>query len=268
MVQIPNVRTYGNPSQSPGQGEPAKEPGRFPYHPTMPAPYHEGGQDETGPPRQDNQPSDATIIRDRHPIINRGTEKTGRATSNGGGGFGPDPMKDGPARPSLRIVNRTFNPQFGTDRSRNDDDLTRGYRTVSTGQWAGSQDGSTSMIWGGTPGFYSPYGSYGGYIQGPVQGLQGPQIGAAGDGTQIIPSSPPHGLHSVTEPNTLASLRRARSTVQQKGPRVDRPSNSPIAGQSFSQTVLSQGRFRLPPATAIEGPTNPPHLAGPDWRGA
>jgi hypothetical protein len=208
------------------------------------------------------EPSSATITRDRHVIWNRGTEVTGRATDQG------DPSKDGPPKPSLRAINRSFNPQQGTDNSRDQDDLTRGYRTVQTGQWAGTWDGSTTIVYGGTPGMWIPYGSYEGYIAGPVQGIQGPVPGAQGDGPQLIPNSPPHGLHSASLPNNLQSLQRYHSTRQMRRPRVDRQSNSPIAGQSFSQTVAFQGQMASGRGFAREGtPRFLQNLGGGNWRG-
>lgn len=208
------------------------------------------------------EPSAATITRDRHVIWNRGTEVTGRATDQG------DPSKDGPARPSLRAVNRSFNPQQGTNNTRDQDDLNRGYRKVTTGQWAGSWDGSTTIVYGGTPGLWIPYGSYAGYASGPVVGIQGPEIGAQGDGPQLIPNSPSHGLHSATMRNTIQTLQRYQANRQQRRARVDRPSNSPIAGQSFSQTVAFQGEMQTGQRFAREGSARYLQtLGGGSWRG-
>lgn len=255
MVAIPAVRTYGNPADNPGQ---SRFSDQLPQGPQVEQPGHgDKDWDFVG-----FEPSASTIVRDRHGILNRGTEKTGRPTNQG------DPSKDGPARPSLRLINRSFNPQQGTDSTRNRDDLTRGYRTNTTGQWTGSQDGSTSMIWGGTPGLYTPYGSYAGYTRGPVQGIQGAEVGQPGDGPQLIPNSPPHGLHSETTQNGITGLSRFSVTTQQKAGRVDRPSNSPIAGQSFSQTVLTQAQSRAVSAFAVEGAKMTiPVLGGGQWRG-
>lgn len=263
MAVFPNVRTYGNPSESPGQRAKPQEPGRFPDDPDLQQPGHSWKTQFMG-----YEPSAATTVRDRHAVMNRGTERSGRATSNGGGGYGPDPLKDGPAHPSLRLINRSFHPQAGTDSTRNQDDLTRGYRTEPTGQWAGTQDGSSQQIFGGTPGLWIPYGSYGGYIAGDVQGIQGPAVGEPGDGNQFIPNSPPHGLHSRTLPGTIQSLSRTAATRQQTGPRVDRPSNSKIAGQSYSQTVVFQGQVPFRPGSFREGmPRKMNELGGDGWRG-
>lgn len=260
----PAVRTYGNPFQRPGQPAPALEPGRFPDDPDFQQPGHSWKNQFVG-----YEPSVETIVRDRHAFLNRGNERFGRATSNGGGGLGPDPMKDGPARPSLRLVNRTFNAFYGNHATANQDDLQRGYRTVSTGQWAGQQDGSTSQIWGGTPGFWIPYGSYAGYAQGPIQGMQGPEIGAQGDGPQLIPNSPPHGLHSDTMQNAWPVISRFNATAQQRPVRADRPANSPIAGQSFSQTVLGQNQIANRVQTRPENPKAgfSTSVPGSNWRG-
>lgn len=265
MPDIQAVRTYGNPFQRPGQPEPAKEPGRFPNDPDFQQPGHSWKNQFAG-----YEPSRETIVRDRHAFLNRGTERFGRATSNGGGGLGPDPMKDGPARPSLRLVNRTFNPQQGTTATSNQDDLSRGYRTVSTGEWAGQQDGSTSQIWGGTPGLWIPYGSYAGYTQEPLSGIQGPEMGAQGDGPQLVPNSPPHGLHSNTMQNMWPVISRYNVTAQQRPVRADRPANSPIAGQSFSQTVLGQNQLANRGGGRTETPRGgfSPRIPGSNWRGA
>lgn len=253
MVSIPNVRTYGNPNVRPGQREPEK----LPQGPQVLQP----GQQETL--FRGYQPQDATTVHDRHAVLNRGTEKTGRPTDQG------DPSKDGPARPSVRLINRSFYPQMGTDSSRNQDDLSRGYRTEPTGQWAGTQDGSTVQIWGGTPGLWVPYGSYAGYARGDVQGIQGPAIGERGDGPQLIPNSPPHGLHSDTYPDRKQTLDRFAANKQQVPGRVDRPSNSPIAGQSFSQTVVFQGQVSEQASRVREGtPETLSVLGGGNWRGA
>jgi hypothetical protein len=264
MPDIRSVRTYGNPVQSPGQPSAALEPGRFPDDPYFVQPGHSWETQFVG-----YEPSVSTIVRDRHGFLNRGNERFGRMNNTGAGGAGPDPMKDGPARPSLRLVNRTFNPQQGTTTTAAHDDLTRGYRTVQTGQWAGQQDGATSQIWGGSPGLYSPYGSYGGYTQATTKGIQGPEVGSPGDGPQLIPNSPPHGLHSETMQNMWPTVSRFNVTSQQRPGRVDRPANSPIAGQSFSQTILGQNQIAN---RAGNNPENSragfsPYLAGSNWRG-
>lgn len=266
MPTIPSVRTYGNPVESPGQPAPAREPGRFPNYPDPPVqqPGHAWESQFAG-----YEPSAATIVRDRHAILNRGNERFGRMSNEGAGGSGPDPMKDGPARPSLRLVNRTFNPMYGSSHTAQQDDLSRGYRTVSTGQWAGQQDGSVTQIWGGSPGLYIPYGSYGGYTQGSVKGIQGPEIGTPGDGPQLIPGQPPHGLHSDSMQNMWPIISRYNVTAQQRPVRQDRPSNSPIAGQSYSQTVLGQNQIANRTQTSPENPRAglTPRIPGAMWRG-
>jgi len=264
MPTFPSVRTYGNPTVSPGQGEKPKEPGRFPDDPDFQQPGHSGRNQFVG-----YEPSRETIVRDRHAILNRGNERFGRMSNMGAGGSGPDPLKDGPARPSLRLINRSFNPQQGTTATRNADDLTRGYRTVSTGEWAGQQDGAVSQIWGGSPGLWTPYGSYGGYTQEPIQGIQGPEIGTPGDGPQLIPGQPAHGLHSDTMQNAWPINSRFNVTAQQRPVRADRPANSPIAGQSFSQTVLGQNQIANRTQARPENPKAglTPGRPGTSWRG-
>ena len=266
MPDIRSVRTYGNPVESPGQPAPAKEPGRFPNEDRIPQPGHSWANQFVG-----YEPSQETIVRDRHAILNRGSERFGRMSEDGAGGAGPDPMKDGPARPSLRLINRTFNAFYGNHSTANQDDLSRGYRTVSTGQWAGQQDGAVTQIWGGTPGLYTPYGSYAGYTQADVKGIQSPvDPGSPGDGPQMIPSQPAHGLHSNSMQNMWPIISRYNVTAQQRPGRVDRPANSPIAGQSFSQTVLGQNQLANRAQNRPESPKAglTPGTPGSNWRGA
>lgn len=273
MPDIQPVRQYGNPFVRPGQqNAPVKEPGRFP--PNVYGGTPGGNQENPGLPFHQFWPQDESIVRDRHAVTNYGNRYDGVSTASGSerkaNQSGPDPLRDGKPNPSHRMINRTFNYQMGTTNTRNQDDLSRGYREVQTGQWAGTQDGSTVQVWGGTPGLWEPYGSYAGYASGPVQGIQGPEIGSAGDGPQLIPNSPPHGLHSRTYPNYLQTKGRYESLPQQRAGRVDRPSNSRIAGQSFSQLVVPQGQAR---SRNVPNPANPraiqaPWQGGTGWRGA
>lgn len=207
--------------------------------------------------------NDRLTTSDRHAFAARGTERTGRLSGEN------DPMLSGPSRPSLRVVNRTFNYQQGTD-YRNADDRTRPYATNNQGDWIGQKDGSISPVYGGTPGMYQPYGSYGGFTTGPVKGIQSPvALGAPGDGPQSIRSGPPHGLHTATLPDYSQTLGYYMATPQQAPGRIDRPANSRIAGQSYSQTVQPQGQtgtvgYRL---RAGAGRATPVY-AGRAWRGA
>jgi hypothetical protein len=206
--------------------------------------------------------NDKLIAYDRHGMMKVGYENSGRRSG------ATDPPLDGPARPSLWLVQRTINYQQGTDNTATQDDLSRDYsRTTQvpsndppawvTGfhqgfhqyqgkdgaQYVGEQGTGWSPIYGGVPGLYQPYGSYAGITNGPVQGIQSPvPEGLAGDGPRKVWSGPPHGLHSPTLPTYNQTLGRYLSIPQQALPRIDRPSNSPIAGQSFSQTVQPQGQ--------------------------
>lgn len=203
--------------------------------------------------------NDKLIAYDRHGMLKVGYENSGRNSGQ------TDPPKDGPARPSLWLVQRTVNYQQGTDNDAAQDDLSRDYARTTTlptadppactqgpfsryqgkegGQYVGEQGTGWSPVYGGVPGLWQPYGSYAGITNGPVQGIQSPvPEGVTGDGPRKVWSGPPHGLHSPTLPSYNQTLGRYLSVPQQTLPRMDRPSNSPIAGQSFSQTVQPQGQ--------------------------
>jgi len=166
-------------------------------------------------------------VYDRHVYWDAGTQRTGTTPSVPGNP--PNPVTDGPARPGLRAVNRTVSWQIGSDATANQDDFSRPYT------WLGEQGAGYAPIYGGVPGLYQPYGTRGGVpypIVDPTDG-QG--------GRDEVWAGPPHGLHSQTLPDNFDTLARYRSTPQQTLPRIDRPSNSPQAGQSYSQTVQYQG---------------------------
>jgi hypothetical protein len=150
---------------------------------------------------------------------------------------------DGPARPAYQVINRTINYQAGSDASRNEDDLTRPYTRNAQGMYMGEQGSGWVQVSGGVPGLWQPYGSYAGYTNGPVQGIQSPvEQGAPGDGRQSLFSGPPHGLHSPTMPAYTATLGYYMAVPQMRAPRIDRPSNATAAGQSYSMTVQPQGQ--------------------------
>ncbi len=170
--------------------------------------------------------NDQQQVRDRHAYWSRGH---GRNFGGLGTGDGRNPNLDGPPMPTLRTVNISVNPQIGSDASRNADDLSRAYT------WLGQQDGSTQPVYGGVPGLVIPYGTRGGWplpIVDPTNGEGGPR--------QVI-SGPPHGLHSDTLPSGKQIADRYTSTPQMRPVRFDRPDNSRIAGQSYSETVAHQG---------------------------
>jgi len=175
--------------------------------------------------------------RDRHLIKKVGHEYSGRDS-----GF-TDPPMDGPTRPAYQPINRTINYQSGSDASAAQDDLSRPYTRNHQGMYVGEQGTGWSRVYGGVPGLWQPYGSYAGYTNGPVQGIQSPVAqGAPGDGRQEVFSGPPHGLHSPTMPDYSAILGYYMAVPQMRAPRVDRPDNSRAGGQSYSQTVVPQGQ--------------------------
>lgn len=192
--------------------------------------------------------NDKLTTHDRHVFWKTGYENSGR-----GSGL-TDPPMDGPPRPILATVNRTISWQIGTTYSAKDqqpinavngnaDDLSRGYQTSPDGKWIGEQGTGWAPVYGGVPGLYQPYGSYGGYTAGPVKGIQSPvEQGSIGDGPRKIFSGPPHGLHSPTLPDYAQTLGYYQALPSPRAPRQDRPDNATGAGQSYSQTVVPQGQ--------------------------
>jgi hypothetical protein len=171
--------------------------------------------------------NDQLQIRDRHAYWDRGRQRFRGPASNATGG-GANPQDGGPARPDLRLVNISVNPQIGSDATRNQDDLSRPYT------WLGQQDGTKVPIYGGVPGLWAAYGN-----RGLSQNIHDPSDGQGGP--MSMPSGPPHGLHSDTLAGAKEVVDRYKVTPQMRPVRFDRPDNSPIAGQSYSQTVQMQG---------------------------
>ena len=203
--------------------------------------------------------NDQQQVRDRHAYYDRGTQRTGLQPSPPG--TPPNYHSDGPARPDLRTVNRSVNPQIGSDSSRNQDDLTRPYT------WLGQWDGTTAPVYGGVPGMWIPYGTRGGIpyaVRSPVD------EGDPKDGPAMVWSGPPHGLHSDTMQGGSWIVARYLNTPQMRPVRLDRPSNSPIAGQSFSQTVPMQGQQGAggPPKPKKPGAGLAFNVSGRGWLGA
>jgi len=238
---------------------PGRTPEQLPQGPTVLQPNEQEGS-RFDPSQHAN---DKLIARDRHAFITTGTEKTGRRSGL------KDPLEDGPPRPSLRTINRTISYQQG-EALANQDDLSRPYNRDARGHLLGQQDGSVQPIYGGVPGVWQPYGSYAGFTQGPVKGIQSPvEYGSAQDQRQMMKSGPPHGLHSATFPDYAPTIGRYMAQPQMVGARVDRPSNSPIAGQSYSQTVAPQGQSGTVGVQVSAGnPRNVPFAPGSGWRGA
>lgn len=190
--------------------------------------------------------NDKLIAYDRHAMWKVGYENSGRDSGQ------TDPPMDGPPRPSLWLVQRTINYQQGTDTTAATDDLSRDYTRNAQGMYVGSQGDGWSRVYGGTPGLYQRYGSYQGIapdtpgydpVNGTTEGIVAPVAqGQPGDGPHDLWAGPPHGLHSPTLPAYSNTIGRYMSIPQMARPRVDRPSNSPVAGQSYSQTVTPQGQ--------------------------
>jgi hypothetical protein len=208
--------------------------------------------------------NDNTIARDRHVLVRNAQPRVGVQDSTPGNPPNPDSPSQGKPRPLFSFVNRSLNNQQGTDNCANQDDFTRNYARVpntqaselpgrafacrlpsraNDQQYGGSQGDGWTPVYGGVPGLYQPYGSYGGYTARDTKGVQSPvEQGAPGDGPHKFFSGPPHGLHSQTYPSYDNTLGRYMAIPQQHAPRVDRPANSNIAGQDYSQTVQPQGQ--------------------------
>ena len=190
--------------------------------------------------------NDKLTVKDRHAYWDTGTQRTGTD------GFYPagspnayNNPREVPPRPDLRTVNRTVSYQKGSDATRNQDDRSRGYT------WLGEQGSGWTRISGGVPGLYQPYGTRGGV---PYPIVSPVEQGADGDGPHLVYAGPPHGLHSTTPWKGGAQYIQRISVIPQTRPvRLDRPSNSPQAGQSFSQTVRPQGASRVRPANRAAG---------------
>lgn len=188
-------------------------------------PYTAFGQSGAGPWRGAEDYSDGLIFRDRSPHLDRGTEKAGRISSM------PDPPMDGPIRPSLRMVNRTWNWTAGTG-SAYADDPNRGYTQATAGNrrinFSSDNAGGWQTVYGGTPGFYRA-------------GPGGPPVGDPAQGPGRVFGGPPHGFHTIYPPDRQQTLATFRARPQMVAPRVDRLSNSRIAGQNYSQWTRHQG---------------------------
>jgi hypothetical protein len=198
--------------------------------------------------------SDKLTVRDRHAYWSTGGQLEGTdfsAASSPPNTYN-NPLQE-PPQARLRTVNRSVSYQKGTDTTRYQDDLSRPYT------WLGEQGSGYTPVYGGTPGLYQPYGTRGGVpypIVDPTSG-QG--------GRDVVWAGPPHGLHSMTYPDGSDTLKRYQVLPQMRPVRVDRPSNSPQAGQAYSQTVQHQGR---PPTSGMASGQRPVHHAGRGWAGA
>jgi len=184
--------------------------------------------------------NDKLTVTDRHAYWDAGSQRTGLtfAPETANPNTYNNPLTEAPLR-NLRTVNRRVSYQKGSDASRNADDLTRCY------SWLGEQGSGWSPVYGGEPGYYLPYGSRGGVPFPAVSPSSGTR------GRSAVWAGPPHGLHSLTYPDGADTLARYRQLPQMRPVRLDRPSNSPQAGQSYSQTVEYQGASRN--ATVLSG---------------
>jgi hypothetical protein len=197
--------------------------------------------------------NDRLRVVDRHAYWDAGRQVMGTTFKPGGmPNTNNDPLVNSP-RPDLRTVNRSLTYQIGSDHTAQQDDLARPYT------WLGEQGSGWAPVYGGTPGFYQPYGSRGGY---PYP-FAGPEAGQPGDGRKVVWAGPPHGLHSLTYPNNGDTLQRYAVNPQMRPVRIDRPSNSPQAGQSYNQTVLPQGATRAPAPKAAWTAK----VSGRGWKG-
>lgn len=205
--------------------------------------------------------NDKLTVRDRHAYWDAGHQRTGTTfdPATAGGNAYNNPLQQPPA-PELRTVNRTVSYQMGSDATRNQDDLSRSYT------WLGEQGAPWTQVNGGVPGLYIPYGSRGG-VPYPVVSPVGQ--GQPGDGPHLVNGGPPHGLHSQTPWKGGEQLIRRYGSIPQMRPvRIDRPSNSPQAGQSYSQTVRPQGASRVRPAGPAAGrAAGPMQHTGRGWAG-
>ena len=249
----------GKTGASPQAPKVSPGPGRI----WVPAPEGGIGQPLPGPADNDRGIigfNDRLTVRDRHGYWDRGTQRTGNSPSVPGNP--PNPVLDGPVRPDFRTLNRSLSFQLGSDNTANQDDLSRGYT------WLGEQGAGWAPVYGGAPGVYQPYGTRGG-VPYPIAG---PQEGSPQDGQQRVFSGPPHGLHSQTLGGQWQTLQRYGATPQQRPVRVDRPSNSPQAGQSYSQTVQTQGQTQTGTPAAASAAASPTRaglrMSSRGWTGA
>ena len=192
--------------------------------------------------------NDKLTVKDRGAYWDTGNQKTGTDPWASGGipNSRNNPL-DEPPRPDLRTINRTVSYQKGSDTTANQDDLSRPYSPAAgTRGFIGEQGSGWAPIYGGVPGLYQPYGSRGGV---PFPIVSPAEFGQVGDGPHLVFAGPPHGLHSQTPWKGGAQIiSRFMSIPQTRPVRQDRPSNSPQAGQSYSQTVRPQGSSPVRPA--------------------
>lgn len=191
--------------------------------------------DQYGPARQETLNGAERV--DQHPYLQvtatitaapQGDRKDGR----------DDPMRDGPAQPTLRLLGLFHAKAQGTDQTHHLD--APGVRFPSNG----SQDGASWSYYQDTKLAMLPYNPA------PDAGGEMP------DSLQALPPSPPHGWAEQPAMNAReVENAKFRSMGQQKGPHQDRLANSTYAGQTYSATTAHVGA-----AKGSSGTT-------PSWRG-
>lgn len=175
---------------------------------------------EYGPARQEVMPGEKV---DQHPYLQvsatitappQGPRKDGRN----------DPMQDGPAAPTPRLLGLFYARAQGTDQTHYLD--APGVRFPSNG----SQDGASWT-----------------YYQDPRLALlpYEPKPDAGGempDTLRALPPSPPHGWAEQPAMNARqVELNKMRTMRQQKAPHQDRLANSTYAGQTYSARTAHVG---------------------------
>jgi len=208
-------------------------------------------------------------VRDRHVIWRRGRTTTSGEHQEPFSGV-PNPEADGPAPPAYEMVDRSLTWQVGTDHTTQlDNDAPHASTLAGSRRFPLSNQGGQpyERVNGGTPGLYRPYGARG-WVEGPEPTVislpGGPGLpnklvsrGSASDGPQIVSGGAPHGLHSPTVESTAATLGIRGARPQTVAGRQQRPANSKIAGQAYSQTVVNQdgsGGGPLPRVRAARSP--------------
>lgn len=182
---------------------------------TEPQPYQAPNQSPQW--REGDNTNDALIHRSRHGYFQQGAALSGTTWNPGSA----NTLNAGSVRPTFRLLNMTWNWQVGTG-SAYTDDLTRPYTHV------GEQGSGWTTVNGGAPGFYR-------------LGPGGTPIGDPNQGPGRVWAGPPHGLHTQYPPDRKQTLTNFRARPQMVAPRVDRLSNSRIAGQTYSQWTRHQG---------------------------
>jgi hypothetical protein len=208
------------------------------------------------------------IAHDRHILANQGSV-TSSANRQRTGGY-PNPEADGPPRPGWKMVNRTISFQNGTDSTRNldNDDYHASVMAGNRKFPLATQGQEWSIRYGGTPYLanYRPYGTRGGFSSeaplptvraeagGPYRPRTLLQVGSPEDGPQKLYGGLPWGLHSPTLPGKEQTQTLIRSRIHQVKPVWNiRPNNSKVAGQAWSQTMVSLSGHQ-----AVKLTTTPP----------